>query len=121
MYAIVRAAKGSYDSNIKISVVDRFKNKPEAVKNLTILLKDELLSRMNDSDLAAFEGKDLDKEIISFIEEKAKVRETRINYHGEEDYIQLDYNRLKTLSGYTIPCSVLNEYQAETVAIVSAQ
>lgn len=120
MFAIVCAEKGSYDSNIKISTLGSAKNKPEAIKKMVDFLADDVLMKGDDSFyekvLPSYDKEELKKELSSMIERKEK----RIVVNSDMDYIQIDYNRQKIVSGYTIPCSSLNEYIAKTIALVSA-
>ena len=124
MYTIVSAEKGSYDSNIKISVLASAKNKPKAIEKVINLLKDELMMRMTDNDFESYglpidNREDLSELIKKDIETKVAAHEKKFYYENGESYIELNYNRLKTLSGYTIPCSSYNEYMGQTIAIIA--
>lgn len=126
MYSIVSAEKGSYDSNIKMSVLAKAKNKENAIDILIELLKDEMLMRMTDKDFIPYssfleDNEALSKAIKEDIEKKVDAKESKLYYENGESYIELNYNRIKNLTGYTIPCSSLNEYMGKTVELIAGQ
>lgn len=124
MYAIVKAEKGSYDSNIKIDTLGKYNKKPLANDSLIDLLVDELLIRMNDNDLEKYIHKyddenllkdEIRKDVLDIINSRTK--EIKLT----EESIYLAYNKIWALNSFTIPCSSLSEYQGKTVSIISFQ
>lgn len=125
MYAIVKAEKGSYDSDIKVETIGRFSKRPLADEALINLLVDELLLIMNDSDLSKYLCKysseeDLREEIKDDIKNNfINKKETFINL--SEDSIKLSYNKRKSLTSFICSCSSLKEYAGQTISIISFQ
>ena len=123
MFIIIESSKGSYDSNIKNKKLRTEKNRPLITSAFIDILVDEYMLYMTDSDYAKYGGYEnefLKEEIKREIEEKIKNNEKFLVY-GEDEKILLFYNRQKTITEYTIPCSSLNEYQGKTVSIFSFQ
>ena len=123
MFIIIESSKGSYDSNIKNKKLRTEKNRPLITSAFIDILVDEYMLYMTDSDYAKYGGYEnefLKEEIKKEIEEKIKNNEKFLIY-GEDEKILLSYNRQKTITEYTIPCSSLNEYQGKTVSIFSFQ
>lgn len=121
MYAIVCAEKGSYDSDIIIKRLKVEKNQPLAQSALIDFLVEEYLTRNLRSEINEYYSLTEDE---IFIKTKEKILEEinkkseKIIYNNGEEYIKLHYNRVKNLTGYTIPCSTLNEYQGKSVSLI---